>query len=67
MSAKKYKRTLGKLRSSIAIPVDEEMKRIETQAKQKKFEFNQWARDILYSRIHEVVEECQIEGLKDAV
>jgi hypothetical protein len=57
-----YKQKFDKLTFTLAIPVDENMKRISAEAKKRKFKFNEWARDVLYARIQDVVKECGIDS-----
>lgn len=60
-----YKQKFGKIVHNLSLPVDGRMKMISQEAKRRKFKFNEWARDVLYDRIQEVVRECDIEIPED--
>lgn len=66
MSTNQFIRKYGKLVERLPIPVDSRMKFISEEAKKQRFDFNDWARDVLYSRIQEVVDACGLEDPKDA-
>lgn len=52
----KYVERYGKLDESVTIAVDGKFKRKIEELKRKKVKFSEWARDVLYSRIHELEE-----------
>lgn len=56
-----YFRARGKLTATITIPVDRRFKEIERAAREKDFNFGAWARDVLYSRLSEVVSACELK------
>jgi hypothetical protein len=57
----RFLRTEGKITETLGIPVDEKLMKVIREAKARKFEFNRWAREVLYSRIQEVTDACGIE------
>jgi hypothetical protein len=61
MEAKSYFRSHGKITMAIHLPVDGALKKVETEAKAKNFDFNAWARDVLNSRINEVIKACSLK------
>lgn len=61
MSASKYLRKHGKLTERISVPVDAYLKALEMKAKDSKFNFNAWVRDLLTSNAAQVIEAA---GLK---
>jgi hypothetical protein len=56
-----YKQRYDKLTYTLAIPVDQKMKSIADEAKRRKFKFNEWARDILYARMQDLVEAVETD------
>ena len=57
----RYRISHGKLTTNLTIPVDLRFKDLADQAKAHQFDFNAWARDVLKSRIQEVVEFCELK------
>lgn len=66
MDLKRYYIGHGKLIQNLTIPVDAQFKSVVDQAKQRNFDFNSWARDVLISHIKEVIEFCDIDLPDDA-
>lgn len=62
MAADKYMRRHGKITEVLAIPVDQQTRKIADDAKRNGFDFNAWARDVLAERIHEVAQACEQTG-----
>jgi hypothetical protein len=62
----RFIRTEGKITHTLGLPVDEKMMRVVREAKEKKFHFNRWAREVLYARITEVTNACGIEEQEEA-
>jgi len=58
----KYQIRHGKLKENFTVSVDSRFKSLVDQAKAKNFDFNQWARDRLYSGIEEVAAYLGLES-----
>lgn len=58
MSARKYFDSHGKLSKAYYLAVDQHFLDVRDEAKKKRFDFNTWARDTLYSRLADVERAC---------